>query len=129
MSDGPGPAKQSADQRTDLAEDRTVLANERTYASWFRTGIASAAIGLGFNALFVQMQPWWAPRSIASVFLLLAIFVFVAAERRACQVLHRLSTHEIKAFGSSRLRIMTVAASLGVVALLAAMWLLPIYPR
>jgi putative membrane protein len=131
MSDGDGerkPKQELAKERTDWAEDRTILANERTYAGWFRTGFASAAIGLGFNALFVQMQPWWAPRAIASIFLLLAVFIFVSAERRACKVLGRLSTHEIKAFGTSRLRIMTASASIGAIALLAAMWLLPIEP-
>lgn len=115
-----------AKERTDFAEDRTVLANERTFASWFRTGFASVAIGLGFQALFVRMEPEWVPKSIATLFLLLAIFIFVAAERRACAVLDRLQTHEVKAFGNRRLRIMTVLASVGVIALLAAMWLLPI---
>ena len=115
-----------AKARTDLSEDRTVLANERTFASWLRTGFACAAIGLGFQVLFVQMQPPWAPRAIASLFLLLAIYIFIAAERRACQVLARLSTHEVKAFGNRRLTVMTAMASTGVAALLAAMWLLPI---
>ena len=116
-----------ARKRTDFSEDRTVLANERTFASWLRTGIASAAIGLGFQALFVRMAPWWAPRAIASIFLLLAILIFVFAERRSCAVLERLSAHQVKPFRNTRLRLMTIAASIGVVALLAAMWFLPIH--
>ncbi|HEY9553776.1 DUF202 domain-containing protein [Allosphingosinicella sp.] len=40
-----------------MAEDRTVLANERTFAGWVRTGLATIAIGLGFSALFRQMEP------------------------------------------------------------------------
>lgn len=126
MDDPDHPKQEMAVHRTDLAEDRTVLANERTFAGWFRTGFASAAIGLGFQALFVRMEPWWAPRAIASLFFVLAIFIFFAAERRACAVLDRLSTHEIKAFGTSRLRLMTGLASAGVMALLLALWLLPI---
>lgn len=117
-----------AEDRTDLAEDRTVLANERTFASWFRTGFAAAAIGLGFNALFVRMEPWWVPRAIASIFFLLAIYIFIAAERRSCAVLRRLNTHQVEPFKNTRLKIMAVAASIAVALLLTAMWFLPISP-
>ena len=118
----------SADQRTDLAEDRTVLANERTFAAWFRTGFASVAIGLGFQALFVRMEPWWVPRGIATIFFCLGMFLFVAAERRACRALKRLSPHQVQAFNHSRLRLMMFIACVGVTALIAAMWLLPVTP-
>lgn len=118
-----------AEDRTDLAEDRTVLANERTFASWFRTGFASAAIGLGFNALFVQMEPWWAPRGIASLFFALAIYIFIAAERRSCSVLARLNVHQVSPFKNTRLRIMAAIASVGIAALMIAMWFLPISPH
>ena len=120
---------QAAGQRTELAEDRTVLANERTFASWFRTGFASVAIGLGFQALFVQMNPAWVPRAIATLFVALGIFLFIAAERRACQVLSRLHAHQVKAFNHGRLRAMTAVATLGGVALIAAMWLLEMEQR
>ena len=118
-----------SERRTEFAEDRTVLANERTFASWFRTGFASVAIGLGFQALFLKMEPPWVPKSIATLFLLLAIFLFVAAERRACKVLERLRTHEVKGFNNRRLRLMVIIASVGVLALIAAMWGLPISPE
>lgn len=115
-----------AEERTDFAEDRTVLANERTFAGWFRTGIAAAALGLGFHALFVKMQPWWAPRAIATVFFVLAMLIFLVAERRACKVLARLRAHQVKPFGNSRLRWMAILASAGIAALIAATWALPI---
>lgn len=120
--------RQMSKKRTDFSEDRTVLANERTFASWYRTGFASVGIGLGFQALFLRMEPAWVPRSIATVFLLLAIFLFIAAERRACQVLERLSAHQVKAFRNTRLRLITIVSSIAVVALVAAMWLLPLRP-
>lgn len=120
------PKQDLAEKRTDFSEDRTVLANERTFASWFRTGIAAAALGLGFHALFVKMQPWWAPRAIASVFFVLAMLIFVVAERRACKVLDRLSAHQVRPFGNSRLRWMAILASAGIAALIAATWTLPI---
>lgn len=118
-----------SEYRTDLSEDRTVLANERTFASWFRTGFASVAIGLGFQALFLKMEPPWVPKAIATLFLLLAVFLFVAAERRACKVMSRLNTHEVREFSTQHLRVMTGVAVIGVLALLAAMWLLPLVPE
>lgn len=125
-NDEDGPRTAAAKDRTDLAEDRTVLANERTFASWLRTGLAAAAIGLGFQALFVRMEPWWAPRAIATIFFLLAVFIFIAAERRSCAVLERLSAHQVKPFQNNRIRLMAVLGTLGVAALTAAMWLLPL---
>ncbi len=104
-----------------------MLANERTFASWFRTGFASAGIGLGLQALFLRMQPEWVPRAIATVFLLFAIVLFVAAERRACQVLERLSAHTVQEFKNARLRLMTAVAVGGIAVLIAAMWLLPLH--
>lgn len=132
MSDRPDgiseEQERQARQRTDLAEDRTILASERTFASWFRTGFAAVGIGLGFQALFLKMEPSWVPRMIATLFLLLGIFLFVSAEMRACEVLRRLEAHEVKGFRNARLRFMATIASVGVLALIAAMWLLPIRP-
>ena len=125
MSETDEPTELSR-KRTDMAEDRTVLANERTFASWLRTGLGSAAIGLGFHALFVRMEPWWAPRSIASLFLLLAIFIFISAERRSCAVMDRLSVHAVQPLRNRRIRLLAVLSSLGAAALLVAIWLLPV---
>jgi putative membrane protein len=115
-----------AEARTDLAEDRTVLANERTFAGWLRTGFAAVGIGLGFQALFQMLQPSWVPKAIATAFLCLAIFIFVAAERRACRVLQRLHAHKIETVQIGNVRIITMAAILATCALIAAMWLLKI---
>ncbi len=125
-SDDTHPKEQLSKERTDFAEDRTVLANERTFASWFRTGFAAVGIGLGFQALFLRMEPAWVPRSIATVFLLLGIFLFFSAERRACKVQERLSAHQVQPERNRRLRLFAFAASAAVIALIAAMWLLPI---
>lgn len=123
-----GDEEQLAKKRTDFAEDRTVLANERTFASWLRTGLGAVGIGLGLQALFLKMEPAWVPRAIATAFLLLAIYLFVAAERRACDVHRRLHAHEIEAFRNSRLRLITIIASAAVAALIAALWALPFRP-
>jgi putative membrane protein len=126
MSDQPAKKPQLAQERTDMAEDRTVMANERTFAGWFRTGYAAVGIGLGFHALFVRMEPPWIPRVIATAFLLSGIYLFVSAERRACAVLARLHAHKAEPVGNSHLRIITIVSSTAVVALIAAMWLIPV---
>ncbi|HEV2745740.1 MAG TPA: DUF202 domain-containing protein [Allosphingosinicella sp.] len=116
--------EQLAEKRTDFAEDRTALANERTFAGWLRTGFAAVGIGLGFQALFQMLRPEWVPKAIATGFLLIAIFIFVAAERRACTVLRRLHAHKVETAHVGNMRIITLAAVAATVALIAAMWLL-----
>ncbi len=115
-----------AEERTDLAEDRTILANERTYAGWMRTGFAAVGIGLGFQALFREMEPVWIPKAIATAFLLIAIFVLVVAERRACAVLARLHPHEIRTMKTINLRVMTYGAVAATLVLIGALWLLQV---
>lgn len=110
--------------RTDFAEDRTVLANERTFGSWLRTGFGAIGIALGFHALFGRIHPLWLPRLVASAFMLIAVLVFIAAERRACAVHQRLHAHRVQTIRLTRIRFMTIVAVLATVALAAAMWLL-----
>lgn len=112
--------------RTDYAEDRTVLANERTFGSWLRTGFGAIGIALGFHALFGRIHPLWLPRAVASAFLLIAILIFVAAERRACTVHERLHAHRVQTIRITRIRLITLIAVVATVALAAAIWLLPI---
>jgi putative membrane protein len=122
MSDG----EEVDASRTDLAEDRTLLANERTFAGWLRTGFAAVGIGLGFNVLFREMEPFWLPRAIASVFILVGIFVAIAAERRACAVRERLSAHVVESAKPINIRLITIATSVAAMALIAAIWLAPL---
>jgi putative membrane protein len=117
-----------AQDRTDLAEDRTILANERTFAGWMRTGFASVGVGLGFQALFAQMQPAWIPKLIATAFLVVAMAIFIAAERRACWIIGRLSTHKVETVRTRNLRILTFAVLTAIAALIAALWLVKMKP-
>ena len=119
-------AAHSARLRTDYAEDRTVLANERTFAGWLRTGFAAIGIGIAFNALFTRVQPEWVPKLIASVFLAVAILIVANAERRACAVLHRLHTHEVRTIKITNIRIITIASIVATLALISVIWLLPL---
>ena len=115
-----------AEQRTDLSEDRTILANERTFAGWMRTGFAAVAVGLGFQALFSQMEPVWIPKLIATAFMAIGAVIFVAAERRACAIIHRLNPHRVETVRIRNLRLITAATILSIAALIAALWLLKI---
>ena len=112
--------------RTDLAEDRTILANERTFAGWMRTSLGCFAIGLGFQALFSRMQPPWAPKLIATAFLLLSILVIWLAERRATAVMERLNAHVVVTARRMNLRLLASGISIAATALAAAIWLLRI---
>ena len=121
MSEG---ADDELGERTALASDRTLLASERTFASWIRTSLGSVAIGIGFNALFPTMEPDWVPKAIATLFLLIGIYVMLSAERRAFAVIERLRPHEVKTVGMTNMRVVSWSISLATLALIAALWLL-----
>lgn len=124
MDDRGSNRAELAESRTDLAEDRTALANERTFAGWARTAMAAIGIGLAFNALFTAMEPAWAPKAIASVFILLAIFLVFMAERRACAISARLDTHSVKDMSTMNIRLIALAIGLGAACLIAGIWVL-----
>ena len=109
--------------RTELAEDRTLLANERTFAGWMRTSLAAVAIGVGFHALFSDLQPSWLPRAIATGFLLLAIVVVILAERRAAAVMKRLSAHVVISARPMNLRLFTGMIASSALVLIIGLWL------
>jgi putative membrane protein len=111
-----------AEDRTDLAEDRTVLAHERSFASWVRTGMAAVGIGLGFNALFRTLDPVWIPKTIATIFLLIAIFIFISSERRASSIIAALDAH--KALKTVRIRWLAWILACATGALIVALWAL-----
>ena len=113
---------QLAVDRPDLAEDRTVLANERTLGSWLRTGFAAIGIGLAFNALFQRMEPEWLPRGISTAFLLIAIGIFISAERRSSAVISRLHPHTVRTIRPNRVRLIAWASAAATAALVWAVW-------
>jgi putative membrane protein len=119
-----GDRRRLAEDRTELAEDRTLLANERTFASWLRTGLACAGVAIGLNALFRTLEPPWVAKAVATVFALVAIFIFFAAERRGCHVQEQLRAHQIRSFRSWRLRLIAQALMLATAVLIPALWLL-----
>ncbi|API61097.1 hypothetical protein BSL82_11415 [Tardibacter chloracetimidivorans] len=113
-----------AQDRTNLAEDRTVLAHERSFAGWVRTGLAAVGVGLGFNALFNAAAPDWAAKAIATVFLVIAIFIFFSAERRARRIMSHLEAHKVTALRPVRIRLISWALASATAALVLAIWAL-----
>lgn len=113
-----------AEDRTDWAEDRTMMANERTFAGWMRTGLASVGIGLGFNALFNSMEPAWVPKAIATLFMIIGIFIFYAAQDKGCAVQKRLDAHEAEPIKRMNMRLIAAFMALGSTSLAIAIWLM-----
>lgn len=111
-----------AEDRTDLAEDRTLLANERTFGGWARTAMAAIGIGVGFNALFAKVEPSWVAKAIATVFILLGIFLVIAAERRAAGIQDRLTAHQVTNVPRANFRVMSIAVTIGAAGLIVAIW-------
>jgi putative membrane protein len=115
-----------AEERTELAEDRTLMANERTFAGWIRTGLAAVGIGLGFHALFGTLEPWWLPRAIATLFILIGIVIFYAAQRTACRVYDRLDSHSSEPVGGMKIRLITLLFGSASASLIVALWLMSV---
>lgn len=111
-----------AEDRTDLAEDRTLLANERTFAGWARTALAAIGVGIGFQAVFQETEPTWVAKLIATIFVLVGIYVIWKAERQAASVIGRMDQHQVSRMPGSSFRIMAVAVTAGAVLLLVAVW-------
>lgn len=113
-----------AEDRTDWAEDRTMMANERTFAGWMRTGLAATGIGLGFNALFNTLEPAWVPKVIATVFILIGIFIFWAAQKNGCAVHARLKAHEAEPLKGTNMRLIAAFMALAAASLAVSVWVL-----
>tara|TARA_R110001606_G_scaffold54258_4_gene133273 strand:+ start:5480 stop:5884 length:405 start_codon:yes stop_codon:yes gene_type:complete len=111
-----------AEDRTEWAEDRTIMANERTFAGWMRTGLAAVGIGLGFNALFGKLEPLWVPKAIATLFMIIGIFIFWAAQRNGCAVQDRLNSHHATPVKPNNMRIISGLMASGAIALIIAIW-------
>lgn len=113
-----------AEDRTEWAEDRTIMANERTFAGWMRTGLAAVGIGLGFNALFGKLEPFWVPKAIATLFMAIGIFVFWAAQRNGCAVQARLDSHHATPVKPNNMRLVSGLMASGAIALIVAIWMM-----
>ncbi|MGJ8545881.1 MAG: YidH family protein [Sulfitobacter sp.] len=113
-----------AKDRTNWAEDRTILANERTFAGWMRTGMASLAVAVGLKAVFGDFDPTWAAKSVASVFVAAAIYIFWAAHDTATKTLKRLEDHHANAQPNKRMKTLALIFSFASLCVGAILWAL-----
>lgn len=113
-----------AEDRTDWAEDRTILASERTFAGWMRTGMTAIALAIALRAVFNASEPDWAPKAVASLFIVVALFIFWAAERSASQTLKRLNDNQANAQPTNRMRLIAILLGLGGASVGAVLWML-----
>ena len=113
-----------AERRTDWAEDRTVLANERTFAGWIRTALASVAVALGLSAVFREVEPTWAAKAAASVFIAAALILIWTAERAAARTARRMDRHSIRVQPRRRLRVVAAMLTVGSLTTCAILWML-----
>jgi len=105
-------------------QSKNNLANERTFAGWMRTGLAAVGIGLGFNALFGKLEPFWVPKAIASIFMIIGIFIFWVAQRNGCAVQGRLNCHHATPVKPTNMRIISGLMGTGAVTLIVAIWMM-----
>ena len=113
-----------AEERTDWAEDHTILANERTFAGWMRTGMAAVALAVGLRAVFGSFEPTWLAKSVATVFIVLAVFIFWAAQSSAAQTLSRLNDNQAHAQPLRRMQVIAVILAIGALATGGILWAL-----
>lgn len=110
--------------RTDMAEDRTIMAVERTFAGWIRTSFAAMAIGLGLRALFGELEPPWLAKAIATMFMMLAIWIALNASSRACASLGKMREHVVYSPQQQQMRWIGYAVAAGAGLLIAGLWIL-----
>ena len=112
-----------AQERTKWAEDRTLLASERTFSSWMGTGLGSLGLAVGMQAVFGAMQPTWIAKSAATIFVLIAIFLFWTALNNAQQTLQRLNSNSAEPVSGRNLAIIAYLLSAGAMGAGIVLWL------
>ena len=110
--------------RTEWAEDRTILANERTFAGWMRTGMAALGMALGLKAVFGDFEPTWMAKAAATIFVVIAVLIFYAAQRNSCRAQDRIDSHLTTPQSSTRFKFLATLLSVGAVATGAILWFL-----
>lgn len=113
-----------SETRTKWAEDRTILANERTFSSWMGTGLACVGVAIGLKAVFGAFDPTWVAKTVASMFLAIAIMIYWMAQRQACKTLSRLSDNDAEALPSRDFTKLSSAMTIATLGTGVVLWLL-----
>jgi putative membrane protein len=115
---------QSAERRTDWAEDRTILANERTFASWMRTGMACVGVALGLKAVFGSTDHPLIAKAVAELFIITAVLIFGSAASRGYLAQKRIDDHDTTAKSHWGMVITAASLTVGAIASGIILWLL-----
>lgn len=111
-----------ARERTKWAEDRTLLATERTFSSWMGTGLGAVGIAIGLKAVFGATDPTWVAKTVASMFLAIAIMLYWAAQRQACKSIQRLTQNDVEAASPKSFTRLAIAMTVATVATGGVLW-------
>lgn len=110
--------------RTEWSEDRTLMASERTFNSALATALGCIGVAIGMHAVFGGTEPIWLPKSVASLFLAIALFLIWAARIRAVHTRQRLHEHSAFSEGGTAITITAALVTIGILAIGAILWLL-----
>ena len=117
-------ARDLAKERTEWAEDRTLLASERTFSSWMGTGLGSLGLAVGMQAVFGAMEPTWIAKVAATIFVIVALYMFLTALSNAKNTLNRLNANSAEPVSGNKLAIIAYLMSLGGIGVGVILWLI-----
>ena len=86
--------------------------------------MAAVALAIGLRAVFGEFEPTWLAKVVATIFVVLAIFIFWAAQSSARQTLSRLHDNQAHAQPIKRMQIIAVILAFGAVATGGILWAL-----
>ncbi len=115
---------EKAEQRTDWAEDRTMMANERTFNSWMGLGLGAVGVAIALQAVFGELEPTWAAKAVASLFLLAAIGIYWSAAHQAHKTHDRLTCRDAEALKSRNFRRLAALLTLATLGTGTVLWML-----
>lgn len=84
--------------------------------------MASLGIAIGLSAVFKEAEPTWVAKSVAMIFVVIALIIFQMARRAACKVQSRLDSHRAEPPGTGGIAMITTVFSIGAVATGAILW-------
>lgn len=112
-----------AEDRTNWAEDRTLLANERTFSSRMGFALGSLGVALGLQGVFSAVTPTWIAKSVAIIFIALAIYIAHFAYRSTRKMHDRLHAHNAEPAGKPELLIVTWLVTFGALGIAIVLWI------
>ena len=125
MTDKPDTSPEAeSHRRTEWSEDRTLMASERTFNSALGTALGCLGVAIGLHAVFGTLEPTWAPKAVASLFLALSLLLVWSARARAVATRQRLSEHSARVEDRHSFTMISAAVTLGALATGAILWLI-----